>query len=96
MIRTAAERFPVPDWLIKLLEQWAVVKAAPKGEERRMHVTPMLYINFDKPVNVGTLEVESDGFRLPPYDTKEFTNRFAIIVFGEDLPAGTIIIRVHR
>jgi len=67
-----------------------------KGQELRRHVTPILYINFDRPVNVGTLEVEADGFRLPLHETKEFTNRFAIIVFSEELPAGTLIIRVHR
>jgi hypothetical protein len=66
------------------------------GRERRVHVTPILYINFDKPVIIGTLEVEADGFRLPLHEVKEFTNRFAIIVFSEDLPRGTLIIRVHR
>jgi hypothetical protein len=45
------------------------------GSERRLHVTPILYINFDKPVNIGTLELESDGFRLPLHEVKEFTNR---------------------
>jgi hypothetical protein len=67
-----------------------------KGDEVGRHVTPILFIAFDKPVNVGTLEVESDGFRLPLHETKEFTNRFAIVVFSEDLPTGTLIVRVHR
>jgi hypothetical protein len=65
------------------------------GTERRLHVTPILYINFDQPVKVGTLEVEASGFNLPLHEVKEFTNRFAIIVFSEDLPAGTLNIRIH-
>jgi len=67
----------------------------PDGTERRLHITPILYINFDQPVKVGTLEVEASGFNLPLHEVKEFTNRFAIIFFSENLPAGTLNIRTH-
>jgi hypothetical protein len=48
-----------------------------------------LFVTFDNPVRVGTLEVSAD-FKLPAYEVKEFNNRFAIIVFGDDLPTGDV------
>jgi hypothetical protein len=55
-----------------------------------------LFVIFDKPVKVGTLEVSAHGFALPRREVKEFTNRYAIIVFSNELPAGTLRIQVHR
>jgi hypothetical protein len=66
------------------------------GTDHRAHVAPILFVNFDSPVFVGALEIDSDGFRLPLHEVKAFTNRYAIVVFLQDLPAGTLIIRVHR
>src|SRR4051812_43008907 len=59
------------------------------GKELRRIGIATLYLNFDKPVQVGTLEVSAHGFALPSYEVKEFTNRFAIIAFSKELPEGT-------
>jgi hypothetical protein len=45
-------------------------------------LTSKLFISFDQPVSVGTLTIRSDK-PLAHYEVKEFTNRFAIIHFGE-------------
>lgn len=63
------------------------------GKEQR-YAIPNLFISFDEPVKVGTLEVIAD-FKLPLYEVKEFTNRFAIIAFSGDLPAGDLNITVR-
>jgi hypothetical protein len=55
-----------------------------------------LFISFDIPVSVGTLEVGSPDMQLPMYEVKEFNNRFAIITFRGGLPQGTLQIEVHR
>jgi hypothetical protein len=64
------------------------------GKEHRNAVAS-LYVNFDKPVMVGTLEVSAHGFTLPRYEVKEFTNRYAIVVFSQELPEGTVRVRVY-
>jgi len=51
-----------------------------------------LFVTFNKPVAVGTLEITSPDMALPLHEVKEFTNRFAIIVFDQGLPAGTLVI----
>jgi hypothetical protein len=78
-------------WLKTIL-----IAQLPDGSEHRQHVLPTLYVNFDRPVFTGTLDVESVGFNLPLHEVKEFSNRFAIITFQKDLPAGTLIIRTHK
>ena len=57
-------------------------------------VTSNLFINFDRPVNVGTLSVNSPDMALPMHEVKEFNNRFAIIVFNAALPSGTLNISI--
>jgi len=59
------------------------------------HVVGNLFLSFDRPVKVGTLEVSAHGFTLPSYEVKEFTNRYAIIVFSNELPAGSLQIKVY-
>ena len=63
-------------------------------EERKERTIPNLYVNFDNPINAGTLEVKSPDIKLPIYEVKELTNRYAIIVFHDDLPRGEIHITV--
>jgi hypothetical protein len=65
----------------------------PTGKRSEFPV-PLLFVTFDNPVRVGTLEVSAD-FKLPTYEVKEFNNRFAIIVFGDELPTGTLNIAVR-
>lgn len=60
----------------------------PTGNPRNMAVAVSLFVSFDKPTKVGTMTVHAD-FRLPRYEVKEFNNRFAVIWFSEDLPAGS-------
>ena len=55
-----------------------------------------LYISFDQPVVVGTLEVNSPDAILPTYEVKEFNNRFAIITFYDELPTCTLIIKAYK
>ena len=63
-------------------------------EERKEKIIPNLYTNFDNPINAGTLEVKSPDINLPIYEVKELTNRYAIIVFHDDLPRGEIHITI--
>lgn len=53
-------------------------------------VSVTVFLSFDNPVAVGTLRVQSPDIRLPPHEVKEFNNRFAIIAFMADVPAGTL------
>jgi hypothetical protein len=53
-----------------------------------------LFISFEYPVKVGTLEVSSPDFVMPHFEVKEFNNRFAIITFSNDIPVGTLVISV--
>jgi hypothetical protein len=69
---------------------------AQTGQERERAVTTILFITFDVPVKVGTLEVASPDIRIPFHETKEFNNRYAIITFSGNLPTGTLEIRVHQ
>jgi hypothetical protein len=63
--------------------------------QRTDYLVPTLFICFDKPTKVGTLDVQSTDMRLPKYEVKEFKERFAIIGFGGELPAGTLQIKTH-
>jgi hypothetical protein len=63
------------------------------GTKDRELIRSKLFISFDQPVIVGTMTVRADR-PLPPYEVKEFNNRFAIIVFGEQLPECNVDIEV--
>jgi len=65
------------------------------GKEHRNAIAN-LFITFDRPVKVGTLEVSSQDFALPSYEVKEFTNRYAIITFTREVPEGTIHVRIYN
>ena len=72
------------------------VKINLETGEQTPHVLVNLFVTFDKPVNVGSLLVSSPDVRVPKHEVKEFNNRFAVIVFNDELPAGTIVLRVHQ
>jgi hypothetical protein len=80
-------------WRWYYLRITMVALEQPTGKRSEFPV-PLLFVTFDNPVRVGTLEVSAD-FKLPTYEVKEFNNRFAIIVFGDDLPTGTLNIAVR-
>jgi hypothetical protein len=65
------------------------------GKEHR-HAISQLFITFESAIKVGTLEIRSPDFSLPQHEVKEFTNRYAIIVFSSELPAGTLDVTVRR
>lgn len=52
-----------------------------------------LFLLFDLPTSAESLQIASDA-GLPHYEVKEFNDRFAIIVFPEPIPAGTLEIRI--
>ena len=54
-----------------------------------------LFLLFDKPVKISALEVSSPDFQMPQFEVKQFDSRFAIVVFSDRLPAGTLVIRVQ-
>ena len=66
------------------------------GLQQSQNVTSTLFLTFDTPVKIGTLEVSSPDIRLPPHEVKDFNDRSAIVFFNNDLAEGTLVIRVHQ
>lgn len=66
------------------------------GEEVRRDIFCTLFVSFDTPVYVGTLEISSPDIRLPPHEVKEFNSRYAIIYFHAPMPDGTLYLTVHE
>jgi hypothetical protein len=83
-------------WRWYYLRTIVVAVEKETGKEERQDVVTTLFVNFDNPVSVGTVEVSSPDMRLPLYEVKEFNNRFAIIMFDGSLPQGTLQIDVHQ
>jgi hypothetical protein len=81
-------------WRWYYLRNIMVIIGKETGKEVK-HVIGNLYLSFDHPVKVGTLEVSAHGFILPSYEVKEFTNRYAIIVFSDELPGGNLQVKVY-
>jgi hypothetical protein len=65
------------------------------GKAQQHNVMATLFVTFETPVKVGTLEFSSADIRLPLHEVKEFNNRFAIIVFLQAPTEGTLDISVH-
>lgn len=63
--------------------------------QRVERVSPFLFVTFDQPVELGTLEVRSDQ-PLPRHEVKEFTNRYALIAFYDAIPAGNLAVTVRK
>jgi hypothetical protein len=59
------------------------------------HSMSALFLTFDHPVNTTSLEISSPDMKLPLHEVKEFTNRYAIIGFTDEIPSGTLNIKVH-
>jgi hypothetical protein len=60
----------------------------------RNSVNRVLFVTFQPEVKISTLTVNSPDMRLPAHEVKEFNQRYAIISFAADLPAGTLEIKV--
>jgi hypothetical protein len=52
-----------------------------------------LLISFDQSVAVGAMSIGADK-PLPPYEVKEFNNRFAVVAFLERVPECNVDIEV--
>lgn len=56
---------------------------------------PTLFISFQPEVRITTLKVRSPDIKLPRHEVKEFNQKFAIIVFSEKIPDGTLEVSVE-
>ena len=73
--------------------QMAVNSIGPQGPQR-VATFATLFITFEDDVAIHTLTVRSPDMQLPAYEVKEFNQRFAIVVFSDNVPAGTLEIEV--
>jgi hypothetical protein len=55
-----------------------------------------LFISFENDVLISTIRVRSPDMQLPVYEVKEFNQRYAIIVFSDNIPAGTLEVSVSN
>ena len=69
--------------------QNAVMTMSPSGPEQIAGFVT-LYISFDPEVEISTLRVRSPDMALPVYEVKEFNQRYAIVNFADNVPAGTL------
>lgn len=53
-----------------------------------------LFVSFENDVVVSTIKVSSPDMQLPIYEVKDFNQRYAIIVFSDNVPAGTLEVAV--
>jgi hypothetical protein len=83
-------------WRWYYLKQVIVEIDSTTGQQRGRRISSTLFLTFDPMVRTGTLEVSSPDMRLPAYEVKDFSSRSAVIVFFDDLPSGTLQIRVHQ
>jgi hypothetical protein len=74
--------------------QSTVINVGPQGNQR-LATFGTLFVTFEDDVTVGTLTVRSPDVQLPLYEVKEFNQRYAIITFLDNVPAGTLEVEVH-
>lgn len=65
------------------------------GQVHQSTVATTLFLAFDTPVLVHTLEVQSPNIQLPVHEVKDFNSRFAIVVFAGEVPMGSLEIVIH-
>jgi hypothetical protein len=83
-------------WRWYYMKQVLVQLSPDTGAEQRRNLTATLFLTFDTPVKIGTLEVSSPDIQLPLHEVKDFNNRSAVIFFGGDVPEGTLNVSVHQ
>jgi hypothetical protein len=83
-------------WRWYFLKQLVTAVDPNTRQEYTATVTCVLFLTFDIPVKIGTLEVSSIDIKLPRHEVKDFNPRSAVIVFLAELPAGTLDIRVNQ
>lgn len=74
--------------------QMAVNGVTPQGNQR-VATFSTLFVTFEEDVAINTLTVHSSDMQLPVYEVKEYNQRYAIIVFSDNVPAGTLDINVR-
>lgn len=74
--------------------QMAVHGITPQGRQR-VATCSTLFVTFDEDVAIHTLTVHSPDMQLPVYEVKEYNQRYAIIVFSDNISAGTLEINVR-
>lgn len=75
--------------------QMAVDGVAPQGPQR-IATFATLFVAFDVDVAIHTMSVRSPDMQLPRYEVKEFNQRYAIIVFSDGVPAGTLEVSISN
>ena len=61
-----------------------------------MGLLATLFVSFEDVVVIHTLTDRSPDMQLPIYEVKEFNQRYAIIQFMDNVPAGTLEIEVSQ
>ena len=74
--------------------QTAVEGVGPQGKQRLASFATLL-VTFEDDVVIATLTVRSPDMQLPVYEVKEFNQRYAVITFSDNVPAGTLEIEVR-
>jgi hypothetical protein len=69
--------------------QTAINGVGPSGVTR-IGALATLFVSFENDVVISTLNVRSPDIRLPLYEVKEFKQRYAIVAFSDNVPAGTL------
>ena len=91
--------FRIPDRLaMENIYRWYYlvniqVTPRPDGEDRKI-IGSTLFVSFDPDVRSTTLSVRSPDMKLPIYEVKDFNQRFAIVTFSGEVPAGTLEVSV--
>ena len=73
----------------------AIEGIGPAGQ-KRIATMETLFVSFEEDVAVHTITVRSPDMTLPLHEIKEFNQRYAIVVFAERVPAGTLEIEVAK
>ena len=78
--------------------RWFYIQTAIQGigssGVTRIGALATLFVSFENDVVISTIKVRSPDMQLPLYEVKEFNQRYAIIVFSDNVPAGTLEIMV--
>jgi hypothetical protein len=69
--------------------QTAIHGVSPSGVTR-IGTLSTLFVAFDSDVVVSTIRVRSPDMQLPIHEVKEFNQRYAIVTFSDNVPAGTL------
>lgn len=73
--------------------QTAIDGVGPSGTTR-IGTLATLFVSFENDVVISTFKIRSPDMQLPVYEVKEFNQRYAIVVFSDNVPAGTLEVMV--